>query len=213
MNREKIKKIISMALAGLVILGAIGATARFVNSKLMKPHTISRETLDHSEINIGETIVEGLKEEMKLNILNIYTGTKTTIDQTPIRFFTLFDRVKEVEFKGESRYYLDFSGITDENVRVNENDITLYLPKPTVETNLDLKNTQFRDLKGLMQFGEVELSMEETTQLQTLAEEEMHKKALEDENLNEAKQRAESKVKDLIESITKENHNVKIIWS
>lgn len=213
MNREKIKKIISIALAGLVILGAISTTAKFVNERLVKSHTVTNETLNHKEITMEKTIVEGLKEEAKFNILTLYTGTKTTIDQTPVNFFNLFDRIKEVEFKGESKYYIDFSAITDANVRVNENDIILYLAKPTVESHLDLKNTQFRDLKGLMQFGEVELSMEETTQLQTLAEEEIHKVALEEENMREATQRAEDKVKNLIESITKESHNVKIVWS
>lgn len=213
MKRKQIVKIIFLSLILLVGVGSFGG---YVNNKMAKYHTTGEriEQIDLQEVKLTSEVIRGeLLEKLDINILDVQFSTEGKIDKGTNSFFGLFKNVKHMKFYGRASYSLNINNLKEEQVRVNESDIMIYLPKPTVEVEVLEKLTEFKDEKGALMLSDIQCSPEEMNYLIIQAKEGILNKALQEENILEATRRAEEKIVQIISTLTKQQKNIKIIWS
>ncbi len=213
MKRKQIIKIIFLS---LVLLVGTASFTSYVNNSLAKYHTTEKivEQIDLQKTKLTSEVIKGeLLEKLDINILDIQFSTEGKIDRGTDSFFGLFKNIKHVKFYGIAKYSLDINQLKEEQVRVNENDIIIYLPKPTVEVEILEKLTEFKNEKGALMLSDVQCSPEEMNYLTIQAKENILGKALLKENIEEATKKAEEKIEKIISTLTKEKKNIKIIFT
>lgn len=114
-----------------------------------------------------------LKEAQRENKLLIMTQ-KATASQTAKKsgLFNLpiFKQTKAIIFHGEGSYFVDLSSLSNEDFTVDdvEKTITITIPKPELSVNLLPEETEFFDSSnGMLRFGEMEITPEAMTTLET----------------------------------------------
>lgn len=209
------KNLLRAIVVALIIFIGGGIVAGYVNNKLAKPHTIQQieKNIDIQDFTLDkEVVVEKLVEELDLNILDMQLSTQTSIEKGSDSFFGLFKNTKHIKFYANVNYSLDLASLSDEQVRVIDNDITIWLSKPSVEVNINENMTEFKDEQGALILGDLVTTPEEMTYVTSKAKENVIAKALSEENMNEAMNRSEEKITEVINKLTKQNVNIKIIW-
>lgn len=212
MKKRKILTIIALAL----LVTASFQTGKMIANKLSKSHTVQQiqTEINQKEVNLtGETVAKELIDKLELQVLDIQFSTNGKIDKGSNSLFGIFKNVKHIKFYGNARYSIDFTLLKTEQVRVNENDIKIYLSKPVVDVDIHEKMTEFKDEKGALVFGDLECTPEEMVYLTSQAKENIYNEAMKSENINEATSRAEEKVKEVISLLTKNNYKIEIIWT
>lgn len=209
------KNLFKAIVVALIIFIGGGITAGYVNNKLAKPHTIQQieKSINIQQFTLNkEVIVEKIVEELDLNILNMQLSTQSSIEKGSDSFFGLFKNNKHIKFYGNVNYSLDLASLSNEQVRVVDNDITIWLSKPNVDVSINENMTEFKDEQGAFILGELYTTPEEMTYITAKAKENIMAKALSEENMNEAIKRSEEKITEVINKLTKQNVNIKIIW-
>ena len=128
------------------------------------------------------------------------TTTKAGLANLPI-----FSKMQDLTYYGTGVYTVDLSGLDKEHILVDEsqNTVTILIPHAKlqyVNTNLDL--TEFEDTeKGLLAFGDIKLTAEETKLLETTVYNSMEERLSEQELLDEADRFAKLKTWEIFQPL------------
>lgn len=111
-------------------------------------------------------------------------------------------KVKGITFYGKGSYSLDFSNIDKGNIKIDksQNSISITLPKPIVEdvTIYEEKTVYETTTNGLLRFGDIKLSPEQTISISKEVKKLMKDKMVEDELYSSAETNAKSSIEKLL---------------
>lgn len=210
MKKEELKKMAIVAVVtGSVVATSMAGCQMIVNYN-NKAHTIENMEGLKDNFSIKKSIVTGLKEEVKLNVLQVQAKSTTTIHNNRATM-GLFKNDDIVTFVGNVSYSIDFSDISEEQVNVEGRAITLTLREPSLgEVSINEDLTTIQKQEGILSwvFEENNLTQEEYLMLTKSVKEDIQLEALKE--IQTAKNKAEQQIENLINKLTKEDYQVKI---
>ena len=196
-----------------LVIGFTFAYRIYVTPKAdSKPWTITK-TIDGSKKFITkETLVTEIKQKQKLITTEVNLNEKITIDNSWGNL-SIFKKIQNINFIGTGIYVLDLSNINSNNISINENLISITLPKPSVEmVTLNEEKTVYETPeRGLLRFGDIKLSPEDHQQLIVVVKDKMKNKMLEKQYYDKAIDNSEKSIKTLLQPISSiNNYNINI---
>lgn len=210
MKRKQVKKMIVVGLLTGSIVATSAAGCQMVINYNNKPHTIEHMEGLKDSFSIKESVVTGLKEEVKLNILQVQAKSTITIHNNKAKM-GIFKNNNVVTFVGNVNYFVDFSNINEEQVEVEGKAITLTLREPSLsEVSINEDLTTIQKQEGVLSWvlEEKNLTQEEHLMLIKSVKQDIRQEALKE--MQTAKDKAEQQVENLINKLTKEDYQVKI---
>ena len=160
MLKNKIIKLLS--LVGIISILIGGLT---IHKGLNKAPSESQEIVytDRNNAIIEESsIIEELNKVGRLEVMQCQIGKKITISNNAK--WDLFQRKTDIDYKVMAHYYLD---LTKCSISVNNNVLTIYVDKPTIETNILYDLTKVSTDNGCLAFGEWKIKPDEQLQLES----------------------------------------------
>lgn len=176
-----------------------------------EPWTISKTSDNSKKFITKETLVTQIKQKQKLITTEVNLNEKITIDNSWGNL-SIFKKIQNINFIGTGLYVIDLSTINPNDITIDNNGISMKLPKPSVEmVTLNEEKTVFSPLeKGLLRFSDIKLSPEEHEELTSVVKNKMKNKMLENQYYNIALNNSKESMKALIQSISGNNNNYNI---
>lgn len=213
MNKKKIK---ILMIGGIILTVTIGSF--YIGTKLnyykQIPHTanIIMENENTFRYKLDEkAIIDTINDSLELNILNVQLRQRLTIkgNNTDLSWFK---NRKHIEYTGHAKYYLDFSNLNENAVKINENKIIINLNNPVINLDIDQSKIKYEDEKGWLSFYDIKLDPEVAYQLEKTAKDNMKKQLIDDDYLNEAKEKANNKIQFILKTLTDNSYEININW-
>ncbi|WP_010241658.1 DUF4230 domain-containing protein [Clostridium arbusti] len=176
-----------------------------------EPWTISKTSDNSKKFITKETLVTQIKQKQKLITTEVNLNEKITIDNSWGNL-SILKKIQNINFIGTGLYVIDLSTINSNDITIDDNGISMKLPKPSVEmVTLNEEKTVFSPPeKGLLRFSDIKLSPEEHEQLTSVVKNKMKNKMLENQYYNIALNNSKESMKALIQSISDNNNNYNI---
>lgn len=159
MLKNKIIKLLS--LVGIISILISGLT---IHKELNKTPSKSQEIVytDRNNAIIEESsIIEELNKVGRLEVMQCQIGKKITISNNSK--LEWFKKETTIDYKVMAHYYLD---LTKCSISVNNNVLTIYVDKPTIETNILYDLTKVSTDNGCLIFNEWKLTPEQQLQIE-----------------------------------------------
>lgn len=159
MLKNKIIKLLSVV--GIISILIGGLT---IYKGLNKAPSESQEIVctDRNNAIIEESsIIEELNKIGRLEVMQCQIGKKITISNNSK--LEWFKKETTIDYKVMAHYYLD---LTKCNVSVNNNVLTIYIDKPTIETNILYDLTKVSTNNGCLAFNELKLEPNDQLQIE-----------------------------------------------
>ena len=159
-NIKRIKSIIKFLILILLLIIITFFTVRF---NIIK-NTKEKETLN---ITTEESLINEVKSASKIIPLEVELSKTMTIDKSWGNL-EVFQKYKRIKFYANCSFYIDLSNLDREDISLDENNLTITIPKPKIFT-IDIlrEKTAYEDsANGLLRFGEIMLTSEEFEEIQ-----------------------------------------------
>ncbi len=166
-----------------VLIGAVGVfllTRSAPVSTAEQPAPIPAEQADvlidsdgvlgYTAADFQEAVLGCASEHQELIVMEQPLSITTTITRAGLGSLPIFSKMKEVTYCGTGVYTVDLSGLNEDRILVDEENctVTIRIPHAVLQyVNTDLSKTQFEDTEqGLLAFGDIKLTAEETNLLE-----------------------------------------------
>ncbi len=133
-------------------------------------------TLDNNGIlgftaaDFQEAVLSAASEHQELIVMEQPLSITTTITKAGLGNLAIFAKIKEVTYYGTGVYTVDLSGMKEDRILVDEETctVTVRIPHTVLQyVNPELSKTEFEDTEnGLLAFGDLKLTPEETNLLE-----------------------------------------------
>lgn len=185
MKKLKRKAIFFSILAIFFVSMGFYTCYKLINKATKEPEQwVSPNSTGNTKFISEESIIDKIHETEKIISLEADLKERILLNDSWGEW-DVFKKVKGITFYGKGSYSLDFSGINEGNVIIDSksNKISITLPKPSIEdiTIYEEKTIYETTTNGLLRFGEIELSPEETICISKEVKELMRKKMQEDD--------------------------------
>ncbi len=121
--------------------------------------------VDFRPVLLGEAQLE-----KKLQIMTQKATAPQIASKDGLFSWSVFKQTKAIIFHGEGTYYVDLSSLSSKDFVIDDDskNITIYIPKPQFSVKLMPEETEFFDSSnGILRFGEMKISPEQMTALET----------------------------------------------
>ena len=121
--------------------------------------------VDFTPVLLGEAQLE-----KKLIIMTQKATASETAKKAGLFKLPVFKQTKAIIFHGEGTYYVDLSSLSSSDFVIDDENktITIFIPKPQLSVKLVSEETEFFDASnGTLRFGEMEITPEAMTTLET----------------------------------------------
>ncbi len=121
--------------------------------------------VDFQPVLLGEA-----KLEKKLLILTQKATALQIAKKDGLFSIPVFKQTKGIIFHGEGSYYVDLSSLSSDDFEIDDDKriITIMIPRPQLSVKLLTEETEFLDSSnGMLRFGEMEITPEMMTTLET----------------------------------------------
>ena len=150
-----------------------------------------------------------LGEEKQLKKIEVYSrevSDVVTITQAGLGRIKAFSKYQYITYNGMAVYTVDLSDLNNESFTLNESEkqLTITIPEPVLEPiNIPSENIEFGDVEknSIFAVGDIKLSPEEQTEIETEAKKKMITKLETENSLEEAKKAAEYSVWEIFHPI------------
>ena len=126
--------------------------------------------LGFTAADFKEAVIGGASEHQELIVMEQPLSITTTVTKAGLGSFQIFSKMKNVTYYGKGIYTVDLSGIDSDHVLVDEDrhQVTIRIPHSVLQyLNAELDKTEFEDTQnGLLAFGDIKLTAEETRLLE-----------------------------------------------
>ena len=217
-----VKDIITVGLILVIVFFGVKLYKSFeMNTKVIAPveeHDLTINNngiLGFTAVDFEEAVLGAAKKEALLVVDEQEMSVVTTTTQAGLFNLGLFSKNQSVTFVGMSQYAVDLKKLSKENITVDDDSHTVTVKVPHAEFHLvkiDPNKTIFADTeKGLLAFGDIKMTQEESNKINAEAEEKLTAKAKEAEPMKKADQYALYVLRDLFEtSITSVTNSYKV---
>lgn len=159
------------------------------------------------EVDFTPVLLGQAQLEKKLIIMTQKGTASETAKKAGLFSLPVFKQTKAIIFHGEGTYYVDLSSMTSSDFVVDneKRTITIYIPKPELTVKLLSEQTEFFDsANGTFRFGEMEITPETMTTLETQGIARITETLESDETIWETAERfAKLSVKEIYEPLVK----------
>lgn len=146
--------------------------------------------LGYTAADFEEAVLDGASEHQELIVMEQPLSISTTITKAGLGNFSAFSKMKDVTYYGTGVYTVDLSHIDKDHISVDETGKTVFVTIPHAVlqyVNTEVDRTEFEDTeKGILAFGDIKLTAEETKQLETAVYDSMHERLTQKDLYEEA---------------------------
>lgn len=154
--------------------------------------------LGYSVVDFEEAILGESKRVTKLEVLEQEVSDVATAEEAGFFKLGLFTKTQCIKYTGTVIYTVDLSKITKQDIKIDEEKHTVTLSIPHAqqgEINIPESKIEIVDAsKGLLAFGEMKYTTEQTKQIQAGARAKMEEKLKADRVINKADEFAKHEV-------------------
>ena len=166
----------------------------------------SEEKLPYEvKVKFDDILLGEAQREKKLIVMTQEASVSHTVEKKGLWELPFFSQTKAMIFYGTGEYTVDFSGITKDSFDVDDQKkiITIHIPEPELSVYYIPEKTEFfNSSNGLLRFGEMELTPEMMTEIETIAKSKLQNKMEADNSMMETAEKfAKLSVKELYEPI------------
>lgn len=159
----------------------------------------------YTAADFQDAILGRTTQVAKLQVCQTEVSDMFTLTDTGFINLKAFSKTKVVTYNGIATYTIDLSGIKKADIRYNpsENKVTMFVSKPVLES-IDIPDEKivFDDTeKGLLAFGDIEMTIEEASQLRSEAKQRMEQKLTDSKFSREAERFARLSVWEIYQPI------------
>lgn len=162
---------------------------------------ISPDSTENAKFISQESIVDKIHQTEKLIPLEADLQERILLNDSWGEW-DVFKKVKGITFYGKGSYSLNFSNIDVGNIKIDKslNKISITLPKPIIEdvTIYEEKTVYETTTNGLLRFGDIKLSPEQTISISKEVKKLMKDKMSEEEIYSAAEASAKSSMEKLL---------------
>ncbi|GFZ34208.1 hypothetical protein CSC2_47340 [Clostridium zeae] len=162
-----------------------------------------------------ESIVDKIQKVSKLVVVEVDLNEKMVIDNS-WGDWDVFKKLQRVDYYGKGSYSIDLSSIDNSKVKIDKLNkvVTIYLPKPTANTpSIDYDKTTFESTeKGLLRFGDIKLTKDESAVIDKEVIARMDNKLKEATIYDVATKNGQDTVQNLIKPIVDDNVKINVIF-
>lgn len=217
-----VKDIITVGLILVIVVFGIKLYKGFeMNTKVLEPvenHDLTIENngiLGYTAVDFEEAVLGTAKKEALLVVDEQEISVVTTTTQAGLLNLGVFSKNQSVTFFGTSQYVVDLKNLSNNSITVDDESHTVTVKVPHAEfhqVKIDFNQTKFSDTeKGLLAFGDIKMSQEDSNKINAEATEKLEEKAKEAEPMKKADQYALYVLRDLFEtSITSVTNSYKV---
>lgn len=122
------------------------------------------------DVDFTPVLLKEAQLEKKLIIMTQKATASETAKKAGLFSLPVFKQTKAIIFHGEGSYYVDLSSLSGSDFVVDDTEktITISIPKPQLSVKLLSQETEFFDSSnGALRFGEMEITPEAMTTLET----------------------------------------------
>ena len=176
--------------------------------KNLLPNTLN---IKSHEILTEDTLINEIKDVNKLIPLEIGLSETLTIDNT---YFNLdiFKKSKKITFFANCSYSIDFSTLSNDNIKVNNSNKEIYITIPKIDIfsiDIDENKTIYGDTEvGFLRFGDLKLSSEEINEIYTNANNMFSEKMNNSDFYTQTLKNAENSLESLLFNLTGEHYDI-----
>lgn len=176
--------------------------------KNLLPNTLN---IKSHEILTEDTLINEIKDVNKLIPLEIELSETLTIDNT---YFNLdiFKKSKKITFFANCSYSIDFSTLSNDNIKVNNSNKEIYITIPKIDIfsiDIDENKTIYGDTEvGFLRFGDLKLSSEEINEIYTNANNMFSEKMNNSDFYTQTLKNAENSLESLLFNLTGEHYDI-----
>ncbi len=221
-TKMKLRYLLLGALLGLLILWLIAYARSGSPYSLMETISV-KEKSDGSyelkqqkvpytvKVNFGHALLDEAQREKKLIIYSQKATVPYQIEKEGLFGWSVYSQTKSMIFHGVGTYSVDLAQIGDKDIIFDSASQTLqiHIPEPVLSVEYLPEETEFFNTSnGILRFGEMQLTPEMMTELETLAKEKLRKSIEEDQDyLETARKFAALSVKEIFEPVLRKQIN------
>jgi hypothetical protein len=144
----------------------------------------------YTAADFAEAVLGDSSQMKKLEVYTREVSDAATVTDTGLGRFKVFTKTQILTYHGTVTYMVDLSSLSEKDITVNEEDhkVTIRIPHAEEgEINIPSDRIEFGDVdKGMLAFGKIKLTAEESSKVQTEARNKMAEKLKEDKVSEEA---------------------------
>ena len=146
--------------------------------------------LGYTVADFQKAILSDSTKLKELEVLSYKVADAATITDTGLFNLKVFTKTQLITYYGTAIYTIDLGKIREDSIVLDEDSkkITLTIPHSTLKPiNIQASDIKFGDVdKGILAFGDLKLSIEETQKVQMEAQKKMEEKLTEEKIADEA---------------------------
>lgn len=159
------------------------------------------------DVEINEVILGEARRQMKLIVLE-YEVCAEQVWNDSWGEWGIFKKTKSIKTYGVGTYTVDLSALDAESISIDGEKLTVKITVPDVELDsvtVDFDKTEFEDTeRGLLRFGDIKLTAEQSNEVNSACTEAMREKLNESSAMLAAKEAASEQIKNLFDKVLTE---------
>ena len=159
----------------------------------------------YTAADFQDAILESASEHQELIVMEQPLSISTTITKAGLASLPIFSKMKDVTYYGTGVYTVDLSGLNSTRILVDDEAKTVLVLIPHARlqyVNAEVEKTEFEDTEhGILAFGELKLTAEETKLLETSVHDAMTARLSSEDVLAEADRFAKLKTWEIFQPL------------
>ncbi|MBR0342500.1 MAG: DUF4230 domain-containing protein [Oscillospiraceae bacterium] len=169
---------------------------------------ITQENVPYTlQVEFGDVILDEAQREKKLIVLTQKGTVPVQAEKKGLFKWKVFSQTKYMLFHGVGSYSVDLAKVKDTDIIVDAKNqvIEIHIPDPVLSVEYIPEDTEFLDSSnGILRFGEMEITPEMMTALETTGKEALRENFEKDESsMDTARKYAALSVKEIFEPVLK----------
>ena len=160
---------------------------------------------DNIEITFRNVVLGKAKEKSEIIVLEQELSAEAEVEKEGLFNWGVFRKNKSVTFDGVALYTVNLKAIRENDIVINteRKTVTIYVPEVEIYSlNIDPDDITLGDTQtGLLSFGEIKFTLEESYYLLSQGQDSLYEKANEENCLNKASKAAEKALEELFGNV------------
>jgi hypothetical protein len=159
-----------------------------------------------------ETLVNEIHQKKELITMETQMSEKISLDDS-WGTLSIFKKVQNINYYATGTYVVNLSSLKAENIEIDNNSkrVIVRVPLPSIkDVNIDEEKTEYQTPEnGILRFGEIKLTSEETQIMRKSIKDKMLNKMNQQDLISQASKASEDTLKVLVQTILQNKTNDK----
>lgn len=205
MKRNKIIKLIMIALLTLNLF-TIFTVKKQINKNLNETQSSKQATFEDEKVEYDKVILERLRSVSRLEIGQI--SGHEEVEVSNCKNSKLFHNCNILDFKAVCHLYINFDSIGEDSIIIKDDTVFIFT---NIEKEVEIVDVASKTDKGFLSFYERKYSSEEFNDIQQNVKGKILDKVEEEDYNDVIKRVGEDKIEKLINRLTNDRYEVKIV--